>query len=253
MAWRWPSPARDGKQVTEEYKAASPEELKKENPEAYAIYQRWGGGAGPGWVIGGQGQLIVRGGGQVIVNNGNLNLNGLIQRANEDEVANLRKKLTDEMAQANLPDAKQQQVLDQLDQLDNLKRVDPDATAEEEQQRITKFMDQSDSLRKKIDELKLSDPGDALPPPAKARLGVSLVAPDDFNGDAAGLKVAKVLPDSRAAKLGLQEDDVIEKVNGQPIRSVKDLRQAAMNAKKALTLDIERAGEKIKLEEKPEK
>ncbi len=245
---------RDGEKVSEEYKAGSPEELKRDNPEAYAIFERWSGGAGPGWVMnGGAGNLIIRGGGGIVVNNGNLNLNNIIQRANApDEVSDLRKKITEQMAKAKLADEKQVEVTDQLDKLDNLKKGDPDATPEEEEQRITKFMDQSDQLRKKLDELKLPDPGDALPPPAKARLGVSLVNPDDpIQGGGDGLRISKVLADSRAEKIGLKEDDIIKKVNGQVLHSVKELRQAAMNSKKPLALEVDRAGEAVKLEEKP--
>ena len=249
---------RNGEKATEEYKAANPEDLKRDNPEAYAIFEKWSGGQGPAWVMngGGGGRLIIRGGvggGGIVVNNGNLNLNGIIQRANAaDEVADLRKKITEQMKEAKLPDEKQVEVANQLDKLDTLKRGDPDATVDEEQQRITNFMDQSDLLRKKLEELKLPDPGDALPPPAKARLGVSLVNPDDpLQGGGEGLRVAKVLPDSRAEKIGLKEDDTIKKVNGQAVHSVKELRQAAMNTKKPLAIEIDRAGEAVKLEEKP--
>lgn len=45
-----------------------------------------------------------------------------------------------------------------------------------------------------------------------------------------GIHLVAVPPDSAAADQGLQEDDLIQRVNGTPTRTIKDLRQSVRNA-----------------------
>src|SRR5262245_50466805 len=55
-----------------------------------------------------------------------------------------------------------------------------------------------------------------------------------------GLKVMRVLPKGWIDQFGLREGDVIEKVNGQPIRTVADLTKTVQE--KELTLEYTRNG-----------
>ena len=103
-----------------------------------------------------------------------------------------------------------------------------------------------DELRKTLNDLNLPDPGDALPPPKGARLGIS-VQPDIVTG---GVGISHVVPDSRADRIGLQNDDVIRKINGKDIDDVKQLRRLVTEHPKGLVLDITRDGREMRLQEK---
>jgi len=69
-----------------------------------------------------------------------------------------------------------------------------------------------------------------------------------------GVLVAAVMPDTPAAKAGLQHGDVIESVNGKKIASPQALRQAISRAGagKAMKLTVLREGEKKQLQATPE-
>jgi len=67
----------------------------------------------------------------------------------------------------------------------------------------------------------------------KAALGVSvapltaeLAARAGLQKDARGLVVQEVSPDGRAAKAGIEQGDIIQEVNRQPVQSVDELRAA---------------------------
>lgn len=51
-----------------------------------------------------------------------------------------------------------------------------------------------------------------------------------FVSDGKGLKVLMVIPGSPAQEMGLSSGDVIQRVNGRPIRTMEDLEQAVENA-----------------------
>lgn len=51
-----------------------------------------------------------------------------------------------------------------------------------------------------------------------------------FVSDSKGLKVLMVIPGTPAAELGLSSGDVIQRLNGRPIRTMEDLAQAVENA-----------------------
>jgi len=61
-------------------------------------------------------------------------------------------------------------------------------------------------------------------------------------------KVGEVVPNSAAAKAGLQEGDLIEKVNGQRVQFFHEFRQAMQENKgKAVTMTVDRNDKLIKL------
>lgn len=67
-----------------------------------------------------------------------------------------------------------------------------------------------------------------------------------------GVLVERVLPATRAGKMGLQRYDLIRAVNGQPVRSTDELRQRlAESGSGPLTLEIVRGGQVMQLREDP--
>jgi S1-C subfamily serine protease len=115
---------------------------------------------------------------------------------------------------------------------------------------VKKYNALSDALRQKLEELKLPGPGDALPPPARARLGVSVAAPGTDDAVANGVRVTAVSPGSRGEKLGLKNGDIIRKVNGKPVEDAASLRRTLTDNKDPLVLDVERGGVQAVLREK---
>ena len=237
----------DGRPATETYKAASAEELGAQNPEAYALYKRWSGSGGldedlidPFMV---RGNLIIPPiaplppGGRLLIQP------PILQGG--DDLLQLRAKLQDDMAQARLTPQQQQRVLDELDRLEQSRRPDG---ADDPDQHIGKYNQASDALRKTLEELKLPDPGDALPPPESSRLGIS--SPGDLGPDGR-VVVSHVMPNSRADRIGVQEGDIIRAANGQAVHGVKDLRRIVTERAKGLVLEITRDGQDMKLREKP--
>jgi len=69
-----------------------------------------------------------------------------------------------------------------------------------------------------------------------------------------GLVVQQVMPDSPAAKAGLQQYDVLVAAGGKPLGTIKDLVEAVDAAKgKKLSLELLRGGESTKLDVQPTK
>jgi len=62
---------------------------------------------------------------------------------------------------------------------------------------------------------------------------------------AGGVVVTQVQPDSPAADAGIQQGDVVEEVNHQPVKSANDFRSALTNASKSVLLLINRDGQSI--------
>jgi hypothetical protein len=211
----------DGKPGSEEYVAGSAEQLREDNPEAFEIYQRWAGAVGP--------DIIFNGGGRVIVNG------GLLLPPVPDEIDMLRSRLDKQMRDGKLKEAERDEVNKAMEKL-AAARLDLVAGME-------KYTAQCDELRKTLEQYKL-DPGDLLPPPAKTRLGVSI------NSDSGRLFIQKVADHSRAQRIGLQAGDIIRKVDGQDVENVGDLRRLVSAKESGLVVEITRAGEDVKLEEK---
>lgn len=220
----------DGQPGSEEYTAASAEQLKEDNPEAYALYQRWTGAAGPDVFLRAGGGIRIVGGGRIQMNGGQLLLQGL-----PDEVDLLRSRLDKQMIAGKLKEADRDAVNKGLEKLADA-RVNLVGGME-------KYSDQCDEFRKVLEQYKL-DPGDLLPPPAKTRLGVSI-------GSADGRLTVQVVGEgSRAARIGLESGDVIRKVDGKDVASVGELRTLVGAKEKGLVVEITRDGEDLKLVEK---
>jgi hypothetical protein len=217
----------DGKRVTEEYSAADAEELKRENPEAFALYEQWTGGA-MGLRFGGRMQF--RGGIQIAP------FPVQPMPVLPDEMELLRARLDKQMRENKVKEAERTEVNAAVEKLAEVRATGG----------MEKYTEQCDELRKTLEQYKL-DPGELLPPPAKARLGVSVSAEEGR------LFVQKVGEKSRAERVGLKAGDQIRKVDGKEIGTVAELRKLVTENQKKLTVDVTRDGEDVKLEEKEEK
>jgi serine protease Do len=64
------------------------------------------------------------------------------------------------------------------------------------------------------------------------------------NADGDGAKVSSVEEGSNAAKAGLQKDDIITEVDGQPIKNIDELRMqlAQLREKSVLQVKVDRSG-----------
>ena len=93
----------------------------------------------------------------------------------------------------------------------------------------------------------------ATPADASHRLGVQVDELDDAIQShlGAGLIIREVLEDSRAAKIGLQENDIIRTVNGKITPNAKSFREAMKSATGTFTFEIIRGGKPVALEEAP--
>ena len=232
----------DGRPAHQTYKAASVDELRSRDPDAFALYERWTTQAGTDWALDG------------IANAGRFGGNVMVFRqqlpvpivAGGDDLVGLRIRVTRDMDKAQLTPDQRQQVHRALDRVEQTRRLNAAAGLANPDQEIDRYERACDELRKVLADLKLPDPGDVLPPPSSSRLGISVVA-EPGN---AGIVVSHVLPKSRADRMGLQSDDVVRKVNDKDIRTVGDLRRLVTDNPKGLVLDITRDGQEMKLTEK---
>jgi hypothetical protein len=240
---------QDGKPVAARFEARSPDELRDQDPDAYRVYRRWAGngGAAP----------FMRGRRLIIPQRAPFRILPPPEPALQppaDDLTNLETRVQRQLNQAAVPKEKQQPVRDLLRQLQQLQAEGQAIAAEDWNKQIEKYNLLSDTLRDKLRDLKLPDPGDALPPPAKSRLGVSVGAADPGAagpGADAGLTIHRVVPDSRAERLGLKEGDVIRTVNGKAVADTGALRRAVAEAKDPLVIEVTRAGKPETVREKP--
>ena len=232
----------DGHPATETYKARSADELRAQHPEAYALYKRWTIGDSDDGLID---PFMVRGNMLIPpiapLPPARLFIAPQIAQGGDD-LAALRLTLKHEMARANMTPEQRRLLGIALDRLEDARRLDGN---DDPDRHIAQYNAASDALRQAIKDAHLSDPGDALPPPKSARLGIS--APDDAADG--GIRVSHVMPNSRAERAGLQEGDIIRAVNGQPVRSVKDLRRFVTDHPTGVVFDILRDGQTLKLRE----
>lgn len=236
----------DGQPDTEVYRARTPQELQSDNPEAFAVYQRYANAGGVDPDGGLQGNVILQRNGQLIIIP-HFQPAPMILPQGGDDLAGLRNRLDDAMAKSNLPPVQRARVHNALDQIQQSRAIDPAAAPlDGADDRVARYDKACDDLRKLAKDLNLPDPGEALPPPKSARLGVSVI-PDPL---ANTIVVSHVLPHSRAERLGLQDDDVIRKVNGKPVADVKDLRRLVTENPKGIVVDVTRDGREMKLQEK---
>lgn len=234
----------NGKAVTRTYTARNPDQLRTENPEAFAVYQRFcaqGGGEDVNAIAG-----------NVVVQQGNVIVLQRFQPApfilpqGADDLNSLRDRLDKEMDKANLPPLQRARVHNAVDRVEQTQGFNglvapPDAVDEQ----VAQYDKACDDLRKVLSDNHLPDLGDALPPPKSSRLGVN-VQPDPFSG---AIVIRHVLPQSRADHIGLQDDDLLRKINGQDVQDVKELRRLVTDHPKGLVVDITRDGREMRLEE----
>jgi hypothetical protein len=132
----------DGKPVTETYKAKDADELKKENPEAFALYDKYNNG-GPG-----VGFRIQMGGGNVQIQ-GNV-AGGRIDPAAEQKMAEMQLKVMEKMLEQlqnhpNLPPEHRARIAEQVERL---QRQQADV-----QQKL--LQDVEDRRKKALDDMKV--------------------------------------------------------------------------------------------------
>jgi hypothetical protein len=232
-----------GHEVTERFKATDADDLRRRAPEAARLYDRWSRAGGQAGLDGGafiwrhavgNGQQAGPRGinpivplppqpidplGPFVV--GPLGIGGLGVGAGADDLQVLRDRVARQLRAAGAPIDQQQQVMQQIERL--MRAQFEGLALDDLPKRMEQYNRLSDDLRRKLEELKLPDPGDVLPPPARSRLGISI---DPFADD---LRVKDLLPDGRGAKMGLRPGDVIEQVDRKPVKSIDELR-TALNA-----------------------
>jgi S1-C subfamily serine protease len=167
-----------------------------------------------------------------------------------DDLLRLEARLLNQMHTAKVPEAEQQAVLEALRMLRDIQARGAAAMPEDLEAQVRKYNALSDALRKKLEDLKLPGPGDALPPPARARLGVSVAPPEAGGAPGGGVTVTMVIPKSRGAELGLREGDVIRRINGKAVDDAAALRRTLTDEKQPLVIDLVRKGEPVTLREK---
>lgn len=177
---------------------------------------------------------------------------GGIARPPADDLLQLETRLRRQMQAGGVSPVEQQAVLEALRLLREIQAQGRMALPQDLEAQVNKYNALSDALRQKLDELKLPGPGDALPPPARARLGVSVAPPgtdDAVRHD--GVTVTMVIPRSRGARLGLRAGDVIRRVNGTPVEDAAALRCVLTDEKEPLVLEVVRGAGAMTLKEKP--
>ena len=236
----------NGQSVTEVYRAKTAAELKETEPDAFAVYERFGAGPAGAWaLVGGAGvALEVRDGGMIFDNG--------IGRL-RDDLDELRDRLDKQMRDSRVAAQQARDVLRHLDRLQQFRWGAAELPADQDA-RIQEYFRASDALRKKLADLKLDAADDVLPPPPNQRLGVQLnLVPDPLTGEVTRLLIQTVVADSRAARIGLKGGDVVLKINDNPVRSTKDIRDVLAQSKGPLVVEVRRADKALKLTEKTEK
>ena len=249
-----------GRPVTARFHARNAEQLRDQDPDAYRVYQRWAAGRNGAVMRGrrlivppGRGQFRVEALPQVMPEVRVRALPEPMLRPPADDLVNLEARVVRELQKADVPADQQRDVRDLLRRLQELQAEGQAIAPADWNKQILRYNQLSDALRDRLRDLKLPDPGDALPPPATSRLGISVAAGDPGIAGRAdeGLLVARVMPDSRGERLGLREGDVIRSVNGKAVADTTALRRAVTEAKDPLVMEITRDAEARTLREKP--
>ncbi len=153
-----------------------------------------------------------------------------------DPIDFMRENLDLQMQRQRIAPDKRQAVLDELASLRRLRERQPDEDDASRDGRLKRYFERSDAFRERLKELKL-DAGDFLPPPAKARLGIQCQSTRDDAGHSR-LMVEAIVPDSRAAAMGLRPGDTIMRANGQEINDIAELRSILEQSKAPVRLEI---------------
>lgn len=235
----------NGQPAVREFRVSNLNELQQGNPDAYQLYRDTLRAAMNQMFNGAQNMqgLPVFPPQPFIVPPGALINPMILPPEPNPDLDRLQKQLIDEMNNAHVSGLQRNQVLDLLRQL----RAVPTPAGANQDRQMAEYNRRSDLLRKQLQALKLPDPGDALPPPANERLGVSVTELAD------GLLVRHILPGSRAQRLGLQESDIIEKVNGQPLHTVHEMRSELSKQGQDVIIEGQRDNKPFKLTIKTEK
>ena len=244
----------NGQPVTARFRAGSADELREQDPDAFRVYQRWSRHAAPPFMRGRR--MVIPP--MLPLAPPQVPFRPMPPpeppRPQADDLLELETRVHKQLDEARVPKDRQQPVRDLLRQLQQLQTQPQAVAAEEWAKQIERYNLLSDTLRDKLRDLNLPDPGDALPPPAKTRLGVSVGNADPGvlgPGADAGLTVHRVVPDSRAERIGLKEGDVIHSVNGKPVADTGALRRAVAGANEPLVIEVLRGGKPETLREKP--
>lgn len=230
----------DGESATETYKAATPEDLKDDNPEAFLLYRRFA--QANNFDV--DGNAIQR---RVIVQGNVLILNQPVEpaRVSGDDLIALGDRIDEQMNHLHLTRSQRQRVHDALDDVEQARpALGPVQLGD-----MGRYNDACDKLRKVLDDVHLPDPGDALPPPKNARLGISGNSGNPALADAGPVIVNEVMPNSRAQRLGLLPGDIIQKVNGNDVHGIKELRRLVTNRPTGLVMEVVRNEQEMTLKE----
>jgi len=220
-----------GKETVKEFNAKNEEELKKNHPEAHEIYKKHAGGVqfnvgGAGF--GGPGIRPLR-----------------IQPLRPNRLMEDQRRRMEEMLKPFGPQG--EELLKQLKQMEELQqKLFEGGNLGDVQKRMEELLKKQQEAARGVQGLPNSEAGKPvfgvevgdLDPALKAQLGLDK-----------GVAVRRVLPGSRADKLGVQEHDILQRVNGRDIDGALSLRLAVEQEKK-LSLEGLRAGKPLKLEEK---
>jgi hypothetical protein len=222
----------NGKAISETYKALDEETLQRDNPEAAELYKKWTKTVATwpmrnGLMIQDQGGFVVEGPVFQIY----------------DPLETFRERVEGQMKDAKLPEKDVLEVGALLDKV-QLSHQPMIGVMLQQDKDLNQYFANSDELRRKLAELKLPEPGDELPPPPHARLGVSLrINPER------GLWVNKVIAGGRAEKLGIMEGDLIQKVNGKEVRDIIELKRLLEAANNELIIEGLRDEKELRLVE----
>jgi hypothetical protein len=251
----------DGHEVNVTVRARDLGELRRQDPEAYDLYERVAG-ARANFNLRGRRLVVPAVPGPerplpapVLPPRAGARLLPLAPpegalRPPADDLLQLEARLRRQMQAAGVAPVEQQAVLEALRMLRDIQGQGRLALPEDLEAQVKKYNALSDALRQKLEELKLPGPGDALPPPARARLGVSVEPPMLDGAAEGGVRVTMVMPQSRGEKLGLRAGDVIRRVNGKPVNDAGALRRELTDAKDPLVLDVVRGLDELVLREK---
>jgi len=158
-------------------------------------------------------------------------------------LATLKAQLPLQLAAAKVKDDERRTVIDLLQTLEAI-LVRPIHTPDEQVAQAREYLARGGELRDLLDDLRLADPGDLLPPGPRSRLGI-LFRPNAPDGRP---YVTQVLPQYRGDKMGMQVGDIVVTLNGAPV-SAADLVQQVVKATRPYRIEVLRSGRKVLLEE----
>jgi C-terminal processing protease CtpA/Prc len=173
-----------------------------------------------------------------------------------DALGKLWDSVYEELFRKRIPAEQRQAVTGEFAAVLRLRTANVLESAPQPEKRLHDYFQASDRLRASLQPFDL-DLGPYLAPPANARLGVQIAFPDGADGQV-DMVVQTVVPDSLAARLGLQPGDVLLEVNGIALPRgaetdstdrIKVLREAVASRSGGQKFTISRAGQKLEIME----